>query len=529
MMELTDLSDGAQTLVEKVALKNAVEHEGRAQAGPVISALLGDYPGLKQDMADVKPFIDDVVEEVNAMSVEEQREDLLAIDPDALASEEPNTDPLKEVSIPGGADVVTAFPPAPEKYPHIGHAKALFLNYLLAERHDGKFILRFEDSNPLSVESEYYEAMIDDFEWLGVEFDDVVYASDHMQLFYKQCRELIETGDAYVADESAERISKARREQEALLSRSNTVEENIDLWEGFVRGDVNDVVVLLKGDMEHKNSTMRDPALMREVDGEHARQGRRYSVWPTYDFQTTCLDGEYGVTHRVRSKEFELRNELHSHLQELMGYDTTEIYEFARFEVEDAIVSGREIREGIENGSFTGWDDPQLMTLRALRRRGLQPEAIKEFVLATGLSKTEAKRPIDELYQANYDVVNDDASNALFVEAGVDVTVGDQVVHVHSKAASSLDEGETYETWDGFSFRYTGSSSGERVTEADSSLDGVTESKSRHASLVMPDGSRRNGDFFVNGDYENDRIVRIKHVGFARIDDTAANTLWFAH
>jgi glutamyl/glutaminyl-tRNA synthetase len=212
-----------------------------------------------------------------------------------------------------------------------------------------------------------------------------------------------------------------------------------------------------------------------------------------------------------------------------MGYDTTEIYEFARFEVEDAIVSGREIREGIENGSFTGWDDPQLMTLRALRRRGLQPEAIKEFVLATGLSKTEAKRPIDELYQANYDVVNDDASNALFVEAGVDVTVGDRVVHVHSEAASSLDEGETYETWDGFSFRCTGSSSGERVTEADSSLDGVTESKSRHASLVMPDGSRREGDFFVNGDYENDRIVRIKHVGFARIDDTAANTLWFAH
>ena len=528
-MDADDLPDGAAELIEKVALKNAVEHGGEAQAGPVISALLGDHPDLKQDMGDVKPFIDDVVDEVNAMSVEEQREDVLAIDPDALETEDPNTDPLKEVDIGEGEDVVTAFPPAPEKYPHIGHAKALFLNYLLADRHDGEFILRFEDSNPLSVESEYYDVMIEDFEWLGVEFDDVVYASDHMQLFYKQCRELIESGDAYVADESAERISEARREEEALLSRSNSVEENISLWEEFVRGDVHDVVVLLKGDMEHKNSTMRDPALMREVDGEHARQGQRYSVWPTYDFQTTCLDGEYGVTHRVRSKEFELRNELHRHLQELMGYEPTEIYEFARFEVEDAIVSGREIRKGIEDGSFTGWDDPQLMTLRALRRRGIQPTAIEEFVLATGLSKTEAKRPIDELYQANYDSVIDDASNALFVEAGVDVTVGDTVVHVDSEASAHLEEGMTYESWDGFRFRYLGSSSGERVTEADASLDAVTEGNSRHVTLVMPDGSRRNGDFIVDGDYEQDSIVRIKHVGFARIDDTAANTLWFAH
>lgn len=527
-MEDVDLPDGAETLIEKVALKNAVEHDGRGRAGPVVSALLGEHPSLKEEMAVVKPYIDGVVNEVNGLGVEAQRDRLLDIDPEALASEEPNTDPLKEIELADDTAVVTAFPPAPEKYPHIGHAKALYLNKLLSDRYDGDFLLRFEDTNPISVESEYYQAMINDFEWLGADFDEVVYASDHMQLFYQQCRGLIENGDAYVAEESAERISKARREQEPLMSRSNTVEENKSLWEDFVRGSLEGAVVLLKGDMGHKNSTMRDPALMRQVEADHARQGNRFSAWPTYDFQTTCLDGEYGVTHRIRSKEFELRNELHRYLQEKMGYDVTKIYEFARFEVEDAIVSGREIRSGIEEGRFDGWDDPQLMTLRSLKRRGFHPDAIRSFVLETGLSKTEAKRPIDELYQANYDAVIDDAVSALFVEAGVDVDVEGTTVHVHSDVSSSLETGVTYETWDGYKFRY-GVDGSTRVQEAQEIIEAVSRQASRSATLVMPDGSRRHGQLYVDGDCDEGKIVRIKNEGFARIDDTAANTLWFAH
>jgi glutamyl-tRNA synthetase len=524
-----DLPDAAVELIEKVALKNAVEHDGTAQAGPVISALLGDYPEVKQDMASVKPFIDDVVAEVNEMSVDEQREDLLAIDPEALESEDPNTDPLKEIEIEAGSDVVTAFPPAPEKYPHIGHAKALFLNHDLARRYDGEFILRFDDSNPLNVEEEYYEAMLEDFEALDVSFDDVVYASDHMQLFYQKCEDLIESGDAYVADESAERISDARRSEEALLSRSNSVAENKELWESFVRGDLDDAVVLLKGDMEHQNTTMRDPALMRQVEGTHPRQGDRFDVWPTYDFQTACLDGEYGITHRVRSKEFELRNELHAHMQALLGYDGTEIYEFARFEVEGAIVSGREIREGIRSGQFSGWDDPQLMTLRALRKRGFQPAAIREFVLATGLSKTEAKRPIDELYQANYDAVSDASDNALFIETPSYLDAGDHRIIVDASVSHDLEAGTVYESWDGSTFTIDGDEA-ELVHEAgEERVDAVLEDKVNSVELFMPDGSTRRGSLFVDGDYETNNIVRIKNVGFARIDDTATNTLWFAH
>lgn len=527
-MEGDDFPDGAVELIEKVALKNAVEHGGEAQSGPVISALLGDFPELKQDMADVKPFIDDVVDEVNAMSVDEQREDVLAIDPEALVSEEPNTDPLKEVDVGDGVDVVTAFPPAPEKHPHIGHAKAIFLNHDLARRHDGTFLLRFEDTNPLTVEDEYYEAMLDDFSWLGTEADDVVYASDHMQLFYQKCEALIEAGEAYVADESAERISEARREKEALLSRSNSVGENEERWQAFMRGGLEDAVVLLKGDMQAKNSTFRDPALMRRVDGSHCRQGDRYDVWPTYDFQTTCLDGEYGVTHRVRSKEFELRNDLHAYLQDLLGYDVTEIYEFARFEVEGAVVSGREIREGIRSGRYDGWSDPQLMTLSALRRRGFQPEAIKDFVLETGLSKTEAKRPIDELYQANFDVVSGSAPSALFIEAGSEVDAGERRVLVDGRASSDLVEGEVYETWDGVCFRFDGGD-GSVVHDDGERVRAVSVDKARHAELLMPDGGRRRGSLYVDGSFEEGLVVRLVDVGFARIDDTERNTLWFAH
>lgn len=527
-MDFGDLPSDAQELIHKVALMNAVRHDGTAQAGPVISALLGDFPALKSEMGDVAPLIHAVVDDINERSVEEQREELLDIDPDALETEDPNTDPLKDVDIPGDADVVTAFPPAPEKHPHIGHAKALFINHLIARRHDGRFILRFEDTNPLSVEDEYYEAMLRDFRWLGVDPDDVVYASDHMDLYHQKCEDLIKAGRAYVADEPAERISKARRNKEAVLSRSNSVEENLALWRGLVRGERDDVVVLYKGDVEAKNSALRDPALMRYRDDEHPRQGRRYTAWPTYDFQTTCLDGEYGVTHRARSKEFELRGELHADLQRAMGYDVTDIYTFARFEVEDAVVSGREIRQGIESGEYDGWDDPQLMTLAALRRRGFQPEAIREFVLDTGLSKNEAKRPVDELYQANYDAVVDDALNALFIEAGTELHHGDDVILVDNDVSHELEPGEAYETWDGHRFRYDGDGEASSAEEG-VRVDGVRRDAARRVTIRMPSGTERTGVLFVDGVFKQDQIVRIKGEGFARIDDTTENTLWFGH
>lgn len=434
----------------KLALVNAVKYKGRANPGTVISGILGFDSSLKSDMKALAKFAGEIVGKVNNLSLEDQEKVLLGLDPSALDKKE--HDLFGFLKISEGEEVVTAFPPGPEKYPHIGHAKALLLNYELAKRYNGKFILRFEDTNPDLVKSEFYSIMEEEFSWLGAKWDELVFASDYMDLYYSHCEDLIKRGEAYVCFSSSEEFKEFREKKISPPAYNHSVEKNLELWRQMPSMSPGEAVVRLKIDIGHQNSTMRDPTIFRIIHSEHARHSNKYKVWPNYDFQNSIMDGYFKITHRLRSKEFELRNELQRYIQRLLGYNETKIYEFARFNLKGVLSSGRVIREKILSGELMGWDDPSLTTISALRKRGFLPEAIKSFVLGTGITKNEATLTWDDFILHNKRLLDKSAKRFFFVKDPVKIKVvgaPKQTLYLNSHPSVD-DKKRVFETFEDF-------------------------------------------------------------------------------
>jgi|YelNatPaOPRAMG01_1025707.scaffolds.fasta_scaffold01189_8 glutamyl-tRNA synthetase len=411
-------------LAFKHALINAVEHDGKAEIQAVVKKIVAEKPELKAKIKEVVEEVKEVVEEVNSLPLEEQKKKLdelgIKIERKTVGKFE-----LPELPDVEFGKVVTAFPPEPSKYPHIGHAKAALLNFLYAKKYGGKFILRFEDTNPEMVKKEYYDAVIEGLKWLGIEWDKLDYSSDHMKNFYEAVEKLISEGKAYVCLCKLETIRKNRASGKECKHRLQTVKENLELWEKmkneFKEGKA---VVRLKIDMKHVNATMRDPIIMRIVEISHPRTGKKYRVWPTYDFGTAMMDGWEGVTHRLRSKEFEIRKELQQYIQKLFGFKPSQTIEFGRLNLKGVPTSGRIIREMIKKGKLLGWDDPRLTTLIALKRRGFVPEAVKNFILLTGVSKAEGIITWEILEAENRKIIDALANRYMVVLNPVKISLG---------------------------------------------------------------------------------------------------------
>jgi len=388
-------------LILKYALKNAVKFKGKATVGAVIGKVLAENPKLKKDTKKLHKEIKKTVDLVNSLSLEKQKDQLDEFSDELKEPEKEKKDLFSVFEIKENEKIITAFPPEPSKYPHIGHAKSLFLNYELAKKYNGKFILRFEDTNPKLADKEFYKVHLDNYEWLGIKADEVVYASDYMQDFYDLAEKMVKKGYAYLCTCSQERIKKDRFEGNECTCRYLMENENLEKYEELFKAAEGKMILRLKGYMQHNNTTMRDPTLLRIINHKHPRHSNKYHVWPTYDFENSVLDGLQGITHRFRTKEFELRNELQNFIQTTLGFSNTKIYEFARFNLEGVESSGRIIRDLIKKRKLIGWDDPSLTTIVALRRRGFLPEAIKNFVLSTGITKSESTLTWDDLISHN--------------------------------------------------------------------------------------------------------------------------------
>ena len=417
------MTDKTEELILKFALQNAVKYGGKANPGSVIPKVLGADPSLKADMKALVQKITEVVSRVNKMPVEEQTTKLREIAPELLEKKHEERNIFGFYDIKPGEKIRTAFPPGPEKYPHIGHAKALILNFLLAKQYTGEFYLRFEDTNPKLVKKEFYEIMQENFHWLGVEWTKLQYASDNMPLFYELAERLIKEGKAYMCFCEIEIARGNRAKGLACKCREKTAEQNLADWKQFPLLKEGDASLRLKIDLEHQNTTMRDPTIFRIIDTPHARLGTKYRVWPNYDFQNSVMDGYYGITHRIRSKEFEMRAELQRWIQKNLGLTITNTYEMARFNMVGVESSGRLIREKIANKELIGWDDPSLTTIVALRRRGFVPEAIKDFVVSTGISKSESTLTWDDLVIHNRKVLDNTAKRFFMLVEPVEVKI----------------------------------------------------------------------------------------------------------
>lgn len=551
-----------QELILKYALQNAVKHNGKANPGAIIGKLIAEDPEIKKQMREVQPTIQQIVGEVNAMEPDAQLEKLQEIAPELLEKKKEERDIFSSIHAEG--KVITAFPPGPEKYPHIGHAKAILLNYLLAKKHNGRFILRFEDTNPALVKEEFYDIMQENFKWLGVDWDELIFASDHMDLFYKHAEKLVEDGKAYMCSCTLEETRENRMKMKPCACRSRPVIDNVKDWDAFKVMDEGKEVLRLKIDMEHKNSTMRDPTIFRIIDRPHARQKSKFRVWPSYDFQNSIMDGFSGITNRIRSKEFEMRDELQAYIQTLLGYNVTKITSIGRFNLEGVESSGRIIREKIENKELLGWDDPTLTTIVALRRRGFLPEAIKNFVISTGISKSEATLTWDDLIMQNKRLLDAGANRYFFVEDPVEVTIEDapEIVAEHKlhpdhpergarKLISrdrffmaktdydSLEDGKLYRFMDCLNFKKQGeklifdSRDHETYKREGAKIFHYLPKSDELAKveIMKPDKtiSRGFAEPMVRHEKE-DNIIQFERFGFCRVDEYGETLkFWFTH
>jgi glutaminyl-tRNA synthetase len=293
--------------------------------------------------------------------------------------------------------VHTRFPPEPNGYLHIGHAKSICLNYGLARDYGGKFNLRFDDTNPTKEEQEYIDAIIEDVRWLGAEWEDrLFHASDYFDQLYAWAIELIKKGKAYVDDQTAEemRANRGTLTEAGKDSpyRNRSVEENLDLFERMKKGEFPDGTRVLRAkiDMASPNINLRDPALYRILHAEHPRTGSTWCIYPMYDWAHGQSDSIEGVTHSICTLEFEAHRPLYNWCIEQLGIYAPRQIEFARLNLTYTVLSKRKLIQLVESGTVSGWDDPRMPSLSGIRRRGYTPEAIRAFCETIGVSKANS-------------------------------------------------------------------------------------------------------------------------------------------
>jgi len=550
-------------LIRKYTLQNAVKYKGKAQIGAVIGKVLAENPKLKDNAKDIKDDIKEMIEEVNSLPLEDQKKELEAYSDDFQEKVKEKKDIFNVFEIKENQQIITAFPPEPSKYPHIGHAKSIFLNYELAKRHNGKFILRFEDTNPKLAEKEFYKIHVENYEWMGIKPDEITYASDFMDNFYDLAKKMIKKGFAYVCTCSQAEVKKGRLEGKECNCRILMESDDLKRFDEMFHSPEGKMILRLKGYMQHQNSTMRDPTLLRIIKHKHSRQGNKYHIWPTYDFENAVMDGLQGVTHRLRTKEFELRSELQNHIQTTLGFKNTKLYEYARFNLEGVESSGRVIRDLIKKKKLIGWDDPSLTTIVALRRRGFLPEAIRNFILSTGITKSESTLTWDDLISHNKKLLDFKSNRYFFIKDPKEINIEkapNQLIklklHPEQKERGfrdfkvenkfyiemvdfkKLKNGKLYRLMDCLNFKKKGN---KLIFH---SLEHEKYKKNGHfimhwlpkqkdlkkIEILMPDKEHVKGiaESTVNKIKESD-VVQFARFGFCRLDEKSKLKFWFTH
>ncbi len=321
-----------------------------------------------------------------------------------------------------GGRVHTRFPPEPNGYLHIGHAKSIWINYGTAELYGGKFNLRFDDTNPTKEEQEYIDSIIYDVKWLGADWEDrLFFASDYFQQLYEWAVQLIEAGKAYVDDLSPEEI----REYRGTLTepgknspyRDRSIEENLDLFQRMKDGEFPDGsrVLRAKIDMASPNVNLRDPIMYRILHAEHPRTGDAWCIYPMYDWAHGQSDSIEGITHSICTLEFENNRPLYDWFIEQLGIYAPQQIEFARLNLTYTLMSKRKLLRLVREGAVSGWDDPRMPTISGLRRRGYTPEAIRTFCDRIGVSKANSVVDIAMLEHAIREDLNQRAQRVMAV------------------------------------------------------------------------------------------------------------------
>jgi len=408
-----------EEIVEKYSAQNVLKY-GKGNVKSILGKVLMEKPELKKEIKYVIELINKELTRLSSLSKDELKK--------IVSNYNYSYEKKQKDKIQG--PVTVRFAPEPSGYMHIGHAKVVFLNKSLVDKYGGNFILRFDDTNPNKESWEYVKAIKEDLEWLGISWKNETYTSDYMEVLYRNALKLIEEGKMYVCLEPKKDIEKMRRYGIPVKSRNNSIAQNLELWDKIFSNEFKEgeVSILLKSDLHSKNTALRDPTMFRIIETPHYKQGDKYILWPTYDFAISILDSMEGVTHAIRSKEYELRGELYYLMLNILNLKhKPELIHISRLNLKDGVVSKRYITPLVKEGKVWGWDDPRLSTLRAFKRKGIVPKAIEQFVLRFGFGKQEKTVTLDMLLKENRKVIDPISKRLFAVEEPVRLKINSNI------------------------------------------------------------------------------------------------------
>ena len=415
-------------LILKHVIVNAIEHGGKANVQAVLGKVIAERPELKKKIKEILPEIEKTVEEINYWSLEKQEKKFKEMKIKIPKKEE--REGLPELpKVEKYEKIVMRLAPFPSGPLHIGNTRMVILNDEYVKKYKGKLLLVIDDtigSEKKFIIPEAYDLIVDGLKWLGAKYHKLLYKSDRLQLFYDVAEELIKKEIAYVCECDSETLRKNRVQGLECSHRKQTIEENLEKWKKMLGGkyEEGEVVVRLKTDMKHPNPAFRDRVLLRIVKREHPRTGKKYVVWPLLEYSWAVDDHLLKITHILRGKDLVMEDMMEEFIWNKLGWEKPEFIHHGLLNIKGIKLSKTKAREAIKTGLYKGWDDPRTWSLQALRKRGINPEAMRKFIIGMGLSLADVIVPAEILYAENRKIIDPVANRYFAVLDTVEISVG---------------------------------------------------------------------------------------------------------
>jgi glutamyl-tRNA synthetase len=418
-------------LIRKTALINAAQHDGKAQAGAILGKILGEKAEFRTQVKELSTLINEVLTEVNSLPLQKQKQIVEENWPEVFKKEKAEEKRLPALpNVAKYKQVVTRFSPNPDCVLHLGSARAILLSHEYARIYKGKFILRFEDTDPKVKRPslEFYDFIRKDLAWLGCKVDEEYIQSDRLPIYYEYAQRLISDGNAYVCTCVPDEFRKKTLLSEPCTCRNLSAAEHLERWNCMLNGGYAEgsAVVRVKTDLNHSNPAVRDWPALRIIDTQkfpHPRLGSKFRVWPLYNMAAGLDDHLLGVTHIIRGKEHLTNGVRQAFMYKHLGWDYPEAIHYGRLKITGAFLSKSKIVAGIRAGEFTGFDDPRLATFAALRRRGITPEAIMKMITDVGPKTADVTLSWENLYSYNRKILDPQCERYFFIAEPIQLKV----------------------------------------------------------------------------------------------------------
>ena len=553
-----------ESLIRKYALQNAVFFKGKANPKAIVGKILGECPEYRTKVQEVTETINAIVADVNAMSLDDQKKALEEIDPAMLVKEKKE----RKYELPDlenvDGKVVMRIAPGPSGPLHIGHTRVSILNDEYVKRYGGTLICRFEDTNPEKIDPDAYDMIPEDLDWLGVKIHKTVTQSDRFEIYYDHTRQLIEMGHGYVCTCDADHWRELKEQKKACPCRDLSIEEQLERFDRFMSGGYKEgeAIAVIKTAIDHPNPAIRDFVALRLVDHPHPRTGNKYIAYPMMNLSVAIDDHLLGMTHVIRGKDHLNNTFRQEYIYDYFGWKKPVFHHYGLVNIPDTVLKTSLIKQSIRNGEYSGWDDVRTGTVRALKRRGIRPEAIRRYWVESGIKPIDIQFSWDNLFAMNRDIIDTDSNRYFFVQdpVGYDIEGIDEIVGKASKHPDHPERGNREYRIAGERKVFISSEDSEVFKDAGKirlkdlcNVDYGTPARysgtdvsilkkgfkavqwvgndSTEARILMPDGTILEG-LVENAilDEKND-MVQFERIGFARLEnkDPRSFTAVFSH